>query len=506
MKRNKQEDASSMSSTSNDSLPGSLNHDKKKKLKTEDARLLGIGMNGGADKKKMSDEERKKAIQNLSAQIMAKPSVIANSSSSLSNTSKKSDNYDSLTFNSITEIPIDYTLKTFIVFKSSRDFLWTNNITSNSKTCGLSSFVTGTPTSDVNLFTNNLIQSKGFSQASNGAIPVFSQNQPSVDYQASSEFYKSLLYYIYPSSLLPHCLLSKIKELPNYSRENLHNISSVYESFQTLTQLDIQFMNDRYLCWSEALLSVFSSFIEGLCPYFYLLYDYTYRSSIIFLNDTVFSGAGKRCVISNPSSDIMKSLREEQIEFQEFGIGSEMRTEADNIMLASRTEEVSSQFKCLIVSGRKQLHALVDFLTNYHLKFLDCDIPQIVSPNSFLNSTLKKCKLFPRSCSDKDFQFLLEIRGGYLLPHSFLDICKIIQKSHSELSCSVKEFKEETSRLNDIQGKDLVCDNSIPSQGVPQANFQHLSYVESEQMRGHTIKTVTQSKNNSTLSLRMKKV
>lgn len=300
--------------------------------------------------------------------------------------------------------------------------------------------------------------------------------------------------------------MTKIKELPNYNRENLNNISSVYESFHSLTHLDIQFMNERYLCWSEALLSVFSSFVEGLCPYFYLLYDYTYRSSIIFLNDTVFSGIGKRCIISNPSSDLMKSLREEQIEFQEFGIGSEMRTEADNIMLASRTEEVSSQFKCLVVTGRKQLHALVDFLTNYHLKFLDCDIPQIVSPISFLNSTLKKCKLFPRSCNDKDFQFLLEIRGGYLLPHSFLDICRIIQTSHNDLSCSVKEFKEETSRLNDMQGKDLVCVNSMPTQGVPQANFQHLPYVESDRMRGHTIKTITQSKNNNTLSLRMKKV
>lgn len=142
MKRTKQQEEELDSFQSMNGFSNIIS-EKKKKIKMEDARLLGIGMNGGGGKKKMTDEERKKAIQNLSSQIMAKPSAIASSSTS----SKKSDNYESLTLQSIMDIPIDYTLKTFVVFKSSRDFLWTNNITSNSKTCGLSSFVTGTPTS-----------------------------------------------------------------------------------------------------------------------------------------------------------------------------------------------------------------------------------------------------------------------------------------------------------------------------------------------------------------------
>ena len=456
----------------------------RKKIKSDESnRLLTVGM---SEKKKANPEVLKKAIQNLGS-LHTKPAA-----------KKKKTDESTQTCHTITEIPIDYTLKTFISFKSPVNFLWANNLSANSRVSGLSSFVTGHSPSQ-------LPNQKVFPSQSASQSTCISQNnnQPTVD--QSSDLYKALLYYIYPSSPLPHCLLTKIKDLTGHRKDN-STVVDVYENYEgQLGQIDTQYMNERYLCWFDALTTLFTSFVEGLCPYFYLLYDYTHKSSMVFISNSTFGGKAKRCIISNPSTDLINSLKEEQIEFKEIHSDrSDSRTEADNIMLSARTEAISSQFKSLVIIGRQNLHALVDFLINYHLKFLHCDIPQIISPNSFLNSTLKKTKLFPRSTDDKENKYVLEVRG-YLLPHSFLDLCSIVQQVHSNFICSVKETKEETLRLNDFQALE-VATPLLSQSGASFTNHvvqQNFSYSEFDSMKGQTIRSISHSSN--VFSVRLKK-
>ena len=470
----------------------STTESKKPKLTEADNKLLNLGV--GATKRQVSEEQKKKLMQGFA--LLGKPSAVVNK--------KKIANQErELDVKLIKNIPIDYTLKTFITFKSSANFIWTNNISGNSKVVGLSSFVTGNSTSNV---VTNTRFSQSFSQSP--MIPSPIHQEP----QTSSEFFKGLLYHIYPSSLLPHSMYSKIRELPNYNRENLENLSDVYETFdKNLQRLDIEFLNERYNCWCEALISVFTSFIEGLCPYFYLLPDYGQKSSFIFLNESAFSSKAKRCIVSQPSSDLISRLKAEDIEFSEHSVNKpEMRTEADNVMLASRPEEISNQYRYLVIIGRSNLHSLIDFLGNYHLRFLDYDVPQIISPHIFINSTLKKCKLFPRTNNENgnNKPYSLEVSGGYILPHSFLDVCESVSKMNPDFICSVKDFKDETGRLNEYQGREIPT--PLSSQGSGGQIFQFSSssvaqYGESEELQGHSIRTITSSANNS-FTVKLKKI
>ncbi|EFC39914.1 predicted protein [Naegleria gruberi] len=217
----------------------STTESKKPKLTEADNKLLNLGV--GATKRQVSEEQKKKLFQGFA--LLGKPSAVANK--------KKIANQErELDVKLIKNIPIDYTLKTFITFKSSANFIWTNNISGNSKVVGLSSFVTGNSTSNV---VTNTRFSQSFSQSPMTPSPIHQEPQ------TSSEFFKGLLYHIYPSSLLPHSMYSKIRELPNYNRENLENLSDVYETFdKNLQRLDIEFLNERYNCWCEALISVYA--------------------------------------------------------------------------------------------------------------------------------------------------------------------------------------------------------------------------------------------------------
>ncbi|KAL9642913.1 hypothetical protein ABK040_010607 [Willaertia magna] len=456
--------------------------------------------------------------------------------------------------NSLNEIPIDYTIKTNIQFLSNQSFSWTLQISSFSKSYGLTSFFTknnifnldnegnflkGIFSQQINNNTNN---------TNNNSNNTNNGNNNNYDLNMCSEFYKNLLYYISPNELL-FDLNEKIKILPI----NDNTIFGYNKYLNNLNENEIKYLNNRLNDWIDSLLSIYNLLIMNKCSYFYLLFNYHLnKGSILFLGKNIFIEKDNseknipiRCILNNPNKEMINKMEEEELEFTLLnnntinGNLNNNRTDQESYFI----NEVNNLQQNYLFYGKKQVHSFLNFLIEYHCHFqLNSDVPTILSPTLFLNSILKSLQFIPitknnilsenntingndtnkkkRKKMDKnEIQYGLEI-NGYILPHIFNDLCKLLfEKGNDILNVNIKNYLLETNKLNEIQLYQFNNNSQLSSQMSSQqlssqqyssqmsfinGNGDNYLWEECEEMKGNYIYGI--NRKNDYFVLKLKKV
>eukprot|EP00833_Pecoramyces_ruminatium_P002221 jgi/Orpsp1_1/1176253/evm.model.c7180000056952.2 len=293
-------------------------------------------------------------------------------------------------------LPYDYTIKKKITFYSNSSFDWNGEQTTQDESECLKAFVKDIKINDI--------------------------------YKRIQQL---LYYYVYPTNQLS---ISSIKVLQkvlwkakNKDLNDLMNNSTISEDEKE----EIQYYKKIDDEWKQSFRSLYFSLKNRLTDSFYYINS---DFSVLFLsNNIILNSNSYQAVLTNSTSYIKSLLEDEGIVFTEIPY-----TPRNNINIKENDLQ-DRNGNCLLFNDTISVHGLFNFLLNWKLNqnFNEIFIPILISPNAFLNSSIKLNQLSKNSIvkrsiynakqrkniTDEIYQFTIK---GFILPSSYYEIIHLL--------------------------------------------------------------------------------
>ncbi|KAI4591326.1 hypothetical protein MJG53_020335 [Ovis ammon polii x Ovis aries] len=352
-----------------------------------------------------------------------------------------------------TELPVDWSIKTRLLFTSSQPFTWADHLKAQEEAQGI-------------------IQ---HCRATEVTLPQSIQD-PKLSTELRCAFQQSLIYWLHPA-------LSWLPLFPRIGADRkMAGKTTPWSNDDTLQHV---LMSD----WSVSFTSLYNLLKTKLCPYFYVC---TYQFTILFRAAGLAGDDVITALISPTTRGIREAMKNEgkTIPLKEQAVSDEDEEEGFSWLEEMGVQDKIKKPDVLSIKLRKEIHevqmdhrpesvvlvkgmntfTLLNFLINCKSLIATSGPqaglpPTLLSPVAFRGATMQMLKarsvnVKTQGLSGYRNQFSLEITGP-IMPHALHSVTMLLQSSQNGSFSAGLYTHEPTAVFNICPPKDKVVDKAV---------------------------------------------